>query len=253
MATRSKWLVLVQTQLAFCELDRIALLARKYTGIQRMLDIASTVLAARSVGDALDGTADAYACMREAVKHCMQRQPRFISVTNACSSLLRQWRDVTVLQCARVVGIQCRTVFMQELDDAFGGLDRELSSQLQLSYAKILKDYDGAFSSRTKLLSQRRGWVRQRKVKGQSSTETATDDSAATSSSTVAVDVSTRTGAVECSVEGGAARLLGAPDSWWQTVHCVYGHETVVNFGVFRVWRWRCPKCNKRRDVAYGR
>jgi hypothetical protein len=251
------WLILVETQLAFAELERSELWAD--SGDVDLKQIVSTVKSIRAseADDRLKGTARAYALIREVVKNCTQTKH---NCSNATRAILRKWRDVTTCHCACVVGVASETMFLHELDSAFGGQvlgNRDLSSQMLQSYAKILADYDGAFDSRNTQLVNRRGWVRPRAPKGKASSEA---HGSAAAASTDSADVGTQTVGVECVYEDGVCRLLGAPDVWetpsfssahWHDLQCEYGH-TVQQEHFFGARDWRCPVCSMPLYVLRG-
>ena len=266
----ANWLLLVETVLAFDISRRIQLWAKtRDAGIAALQNIGVQLHSIRSnEDDCLTGTAKAYALIREVVKIC---KPTTQNGSAAMNALPRKWRDVTVCQCARVVGISDQTNFLRELDDAFGGLllgSRDLSSQMLNSYTKILADYEGSFLSNSARLAERRGWVRPRAPRGSRASAVAlADDTAAASSSvddtaaassSVSVDAATQTGGAECSIEGGVCHLVVAPNAtaWYAppglttarvpTLQCRFGH-TIQREQYMRYpwWRyWLCPMCN---------
>jgi hypothetical protein len=287
------WLVLVETMLAFAEAKRNQFWAgdfhvlvssclppvdgKRDTGLAVLRGLESLLHNARKrceVGwedDFLKGTAAAYLLICDVVNACIPVTMNGIAATKA---LLRKWRDLTVIHCACLTGVSDEVSFMRVLDVAFGGLlqplvqaNRDLNSSLLQSYQKMLAHCDGAFSSRSTKLAHRRGWVRPRKARGLRSadaltTATTTDDSAAAAASSDSVEVSTQTGSVVCSYEGGVCHIVpSASEStlqsgWYapffsialgHTLQCDNGH-TISQEHLMQYdgsGKFNCPMCNK--------
>ena len=192
--TASKWLLVVQTLLTLAEgkrsefwagdvfmlLDPYFPATRKCYGMkhpfgcnmlwpgQRDAGLADAVGILAKIRDAraccggLQGAVDAYAVISALIKGS---RPSTANGRSSSKNLLRWWQDVMIIHCAHMAGINDGKSFFRVLDVAFGGqlLDnRELMSQMQQSFYKVLSEADGAFVSQTAIRGERRGWTRPR-------------------------------------------------------------------------------------------
>ena len=134
-------------------------------GLADLVGILAKVRDARACCSGLQGAVDAFVVIRAVVNGS---RPSTANGKNSSKNLLRWWTDVTTIHCARKAGVSGSDSFFRVLDVAFGGqlLDnRELMSQMQQSFYKVLSEADGAFLSRNKIQALRRGYTRPRKTR----------------------------------------------------------------------------------------
>ena len=159
----SRWLMLYQLSLGFERAKTCELWAAEHDpGMTAFLNITDAIRAARvNVGELL-GSANAYTLLRGIVERCT---PTTYAGKCYCKAVLRTWRDITVIYCARRTDVSDRRSFLRVLDEVFDGElegNRNFTSQMLQSYHHILGALDGAFRSKSEALAARVGYVRPR-------------------------------------------------------------------------------------------